>query len=370
VALKRAEIQAEAASRNQSNHAALVQNDVAQRQLRATRVGVKLSEVALGGAKQQVELLLQLRDHPLQLISQANAAKAAYQQAEATVQVAEANLIAAQASPTREDIAIAKAQVAEAEAGLAAVQVQLNKLTLTAPRAGLINHRAVNPGELAAPGTTLLELTDLETVDLTVYIPETQMGQVKVGQAAQVYVDAYSGEVFEGGVTFIAHQAEFTPRNVQTQEERVNLVFAVKITLNNPSHRLKPGMPADAEILPGSESPLAAKPSPTTSVAATTTPTSTLAPTATAVATQVTATPTALPSSTAANQSRQVEIITWGLNVRTGPGMDYPVFAHLAKGQVVTVLTVDPKTGWLQVQLPTAEQSGWISNNPAFISER
>jgi HlyD family secretion protein len=72
---------------------------------------------------------------------------------------------------------------------------------------------------------------------------------VDIGQTAQVTVDAYPDETFEGTVTFIALEAEFTPKNVQTEEERVNLVFAVKISLENPDHRLKPGMPADAEIL-------------------------------------------------------------------------------------------------------------------------
>jgi multidrug resistance efflux pump len=127
--------------------------------------------------------------------------------------------------------------------------VQLDKLSLTAPRDGLVSQKLVNPGELAAPGAVLVEISDIETVDLTVFIPETRIGQVKIGQKALVYVDAYEGEEFEGKVSFIAHEAEFTPRNVQTQEERVNLVFAVKITLDNTDHRLKPGMPADAEIV-------------------------------------------------------------------------------------------------------------------------
>ncbi len=372
VAQKRAEIQAEAASRNQSNHAALVQNEVAQQQLRAAQVGVKMADVGLNGAREQVQLLVQLRDHPLQLISQANAAKAAYQQAEAAVQLAQANLTAVQAGPTQEDIAIAQAQVSEAEAGLAAVQVQLDKLTLTAPRAGLIRHRAVNPGELAAPGTTLLELSDIETVEVTVYIPETQIGLVKVGQLARIFVDAYPDQVFEGRVTFIAAEAEFTPRNVQTQEERVNLVFAVKITSNNPLHRLKPGMPADVEIVPGSESsPTAGSARPTAAPKIAPTPTPTPAPTQTPtqpappVSLKATRTATPTPKVTTAGQA---EIITWGLKVRTGPGTDYPALGHLTKGQVVVIVATDPDSGWLQVELPTNGQTGWITNNPAYVT--
>ncbi|MCK6628078.1 MAG: efflux RND transporter periplasmic adaptor subunit [Anaerolineae bacterium] len=378
IVLKRAEIQAEAASRNQSTHVALVQNEVAQRQLASAQVGLQMAEVGLAGAKQQVQLLQGLRDNPLQLISQANAAKAAYQQAEAAIIVAEANLAAAKANPTAEDIAVAQAQVAEAQAALAKVQVQLDKLTLTAPRAGLISHQLVQPGELAAPGAVLLELSDIDTVDLTVYIPETQIGRVKVGQPAQVYVDAYPGEVFAGTVTFINHEAEFTPRNVQTREERVNLVFGVKITLDNPDHRLKPGMPADAELGEWEEGEWkaggmedwkngeAGEVIPTLELPRTPTPASSSPPTL-----HPSNFPTFQPSNLPTFQpSIQAEIITWGLNVRSGPGMSYPVVAHLAQGTVVPVLETDAASGWLKVQLPNGEQIGWISNSPSYVAVR
>jgi len=371
IVLKRAEIQAEAASRNQSTHVALVQHEVAQRQLASAQVGLQMAEVGLAGAKQQVQLLQGLRDNPLQLISQANAAKAAYQQAEAAIIVAEANLAAAKANPTAEDIAVAQAQVAEAQAALAKVQVQLDKLTLTAPRAGLISHQLVQPGELAAPGAVLLELSDIDTVDLTVYIPETQIGRVKVGQPAQVYVDAYPAEVFAGSVAFINHEAEFTPRNVQTQEERVNLVFGVKITLDNPDHRLKPGMPADAELGEWEEKEWKHGEAVKEQSTIQPTPTSTLQPSPTPTF-QPSNLPTLQSSSLPTSQpsNLQAEIITWGLNVRTGPGMSYPVVAHLAQGTVVPVLETDAASGWLKVQLPNGEQTGWISNSPTYVSIR
>jgi hypothetical protein len=318
--------------------------------------------------------LQHLRANPLQLISQANTAQATYQQAEAAILVAKANLIATKARPTAEDIAVAQAQVAEAEAALAEVQVQLDKLTLTAPRAGLISHKLVNPGELAAPGTVLLELSDIDTVDLTVYIPETLIGQVRVGQPAQVFVDAYPGEVFEGRVSFIAHEAEFTPRNVQTKEERVNLVFGVKITLDNPDHRLKPGMPADAELKEWKEGEIEERQNEATAewaptIQPTNTPTPQPSPTSTL---EPTTTPAVQPSNLPTLQpeaalTTQAEIITWGLNVRSGPGVNYPVLAHLAQGTVVPVLEVDPETGWLQVELPGSQETGWISNNPAYV---
>ncbi|OQY18667.1 MAG: hypothetical protein B6I34_10435 [Anaerolineaceae bacterium 4572_32.1] len=109
--------------------------------------------------------------------------------------------------------------------------------------------RNIHEGELAAPGATLLTLGDLDKVTLTVYVPEDKLGQVYLGQDVQVRVDSFPERTFIGTVTAIAHEAEFTPRNVQTQEERVNMVFAVDVDIPNSDHALKPGLPADAVII-------------------------------------------------------------------------------------------------------------------------
>ena len=95
----------------------------------------------------------------------------------------------------------------------------------------------------------MLTLGDLDEVTLTVYVPEDQLGRVRLGQSVDVRVDTFPDRVFQGQVVAIAHEAEFTPRNVQTQEERVNMVFAVDVSIPNPDHLLKPGVPADAVIV-------------------------------------------------------------------------------------------------------------------------
>jgi HlyD family secretion protein len=247
--LKQAEIQRDEAARNQLNDEAVTLSKVAVHQAEAALANLAAAEAELAGARSQLAVLVAMRDNPLVLITQANAAKTAYEQAEAAVLVAEAKLASVKAGPMPEEVAIAQAQVQQAKAALTRVEVQLDKLKLSAPRDGIITDRPANPGELATPGATLMNLGDLDQVTLTVFIPETQIGRVHVGQVSRVSVDAYPGETFEGSVTFIAPEAEFTPKNVQTEEERVNLVFAVKISLENPDHRLKPGMPADAEIV-------------------------------------------------------------------------------------------------------------------------
>jgi HlyD family secretion protein len=247
--LKEATIQRDEAARNQLNDEAITRSQVAAKQAEAAQANLDATEAELAGAQHQLALLIALQNKPLALIARANAAKMAYQQAGAAKKMAEAKLAAVKAGPRPEEVAIAQAQVQQAKAALARLQVQLDKMTLTAPRDGIVTERPANPGELAAPGTTLMNLGDLDRLTLTVFIPETQIGRVRVRQTAHVTVDAYPKETFEGTVTFITMEAEFTPKNVQTQEERVNLVFAVKISLNNPDHRLKPGMPADAEII-------------------------------------------------------------------------------------------------------------------------
>ncbi len=247
--LKTAQIQEEAASRDQSSHAALVAYDISQKQRAATEIGVQMAEAQVKLLKVQLAHLWEQYTNPVQLQVRVNQAEAGYHIAEAAVALAQAKLNAAQAGPTAEEIAVADAKVRLAESSLALVDAQLAQLTLTTPRDGTITVRTIEPGELAVPGATLLKLTDLDKVTLRVFIPETQIGRVKLGQTAHVTIDS-ADQIFDGTVTYIANEAEFTPKNVQTKEERVNLVFAVEITLANSEHLLKAGMPADAEILP------------------------------------------------------------------------------------------------------------------------
>jgi len=103
-------------------------------------------------------------------------------------------------------------------------------------------------GEMATPGVAILTLGDLDHMWVTVYIKETDLGRVKLGQEARVSVDSFPGKEYPGRVTHISEKAEFTPKTIQTKEERVKLVFAVKVAIGNADGELKPGMPADVEL--------------------------------------------------------------------------------------------------------------------------
>jgi multidrug resistance efflux pump len=139
--------------------------------------------------------------------------------------------------------------LAQAEANLALLDTQIEKLTVYAPADGVILTRNVEPGEFVQPGATLLTLADLGDLKITVYVPEDRYGDISLGQEATLSVDSFPGESFSALVVSIANTAEYTPRNVQTVEGRSSTVYAVKLQVDDPSGKLKPGMPADVSFV-------------------------------------------------------------------------------------------------------------------------
>jgi RND family efflux transporter MFP subunit len=164
--------------------------------------------------------------------------------------MAQARLDAAINGPTKEQLDMGRAAIRQAEAAANMLRVQVDKQTLRAPMSGVVGARSIHIGEVAVPGSTLLTIINIDTVKLTIYIAETDMGRVYIGQKVEVLVDAFPREVFPGEVVFVSSQAEFRPRGVQTTEERATQVFAVKVRLPNPEGKLKPGMPVEARLLP------------------------------------------------------------------------------------------------------------------------
>lgn len=143
----------------------------------------------------------------------------------------------------------AEAALSQAQATLATLDVQLKKTIVTAPVDGTVLISNLEVGETLAPTSVVLIIGQLEEVNLTVFIPETEYGKVKLGDQVSITVDSFPGETFSGTVVYISDQAEFTPRNVQTVEGRKTTVYAVKITVPNTDLELKPGMPADVTFI-------------------------------------------------------------------------------------------------------------------------
>jgi len=151
--------------------------------------------------------------------------------------------------PRREQVEAQRAVVEQARAQVAAADVALAHTALRAPFAGAVSVRHREPGEVVAPGAPVLTLLRRDDRWVRIYVPEDRLGAVPLGAAAVLRSDTYPDKTYRGTVTFLASEAEFTPKNVQTQEERVRLVYAAKVRIvDDPRFELKPGLPVDVEI--------------------------------------------------------------------------------------------------------------------------
>lgn len=150
--------------------------------------------------------------------------------------------------PRRETIAAARARVNQSSEAVAALRTRLADATLHAPMSGVVISEHVEPGEHVAPGAPVVTIGNLDRVWMRGYVDETDLGRIRLGQRVDVSTDTFPGKKYPGTITWISEQAEFTPKSVQTEKERVKLVYRLKIDVDNPSRELKPGMPADAVI--------------------------------------------------------------------------------------------------------------------------
>jgi len=175
------------------------------------------------------------------------AAQAERDRVAAALEAARAN--AASLDLRQQDVRVAEAVVREAAANVRRLESQVAELKVFAPLTATILTKAVEAGEVVTAGKPLVLLGDLDHPWIKVYVTETQVGKVKLGAQARVLVDSFPQQPFRGTITWIADQAEFTPKNIQTKEERVNLVYAVKVTIDNAQRKLKAGMIADAELM-------------------------------------------------------------------------------------------------------------------------
>jgi len=173
------------------------------------------------------------------------AAQAGISQAEAAVSQAEAQVVL-----SRSNLEATQKSIQQAQLALDLANLQLDKLTVYAPLAGTVLTRTIEKGEILQAGLTAMTIGILDDLTITVYISENLYGQIKLGDQAKLSFDSFPDVIFSGEVIRIADQAEFTPRNVQTKEERQNTVYAVKLTVDDPDHQLIPGMPADVVFGP------------------------------------------------------------------------------------------------------------------------
>jgi HlyD family secretion protein len=176
-------------------------------------------------------------------------AEAAFKIAKAAFERAKENYLLVKEGPRKEDIEDARAQVDQARASVKLNETQLSYTTLYSPISGVVLVKSGEIGEVVNPGTSILTMADIENVWLKAYIPETSLSEVKWGQEVIVTTDLRPKKEYRGRISFISSQAEFTPKQIQTEKERVTLVYRIKVDLSSKDHELKPGMPADGRIL-------------------------------------------------------------------------------------------------------------------------
>jgi HlyD family secretion protein len=246
-----------------------LEQQVAMRQADAATARAALDAMLAGSRKEEIEAsraaleqasadlrrlepddirLRDLQQKGILSVRDYEASRAALEAARGKVQQANQQFTLVRKGPRKEDIDQARARFDQAQQALALARTQLGYATLTAPSAGVILSKNVEPMEYVSPGTAVVTMADLSQVWLRAYVEEADLGRVKVGQKAFVTSDSFPGKRYEGRVAFIASEAEFTPKTVQTRKERTKLVYRIKIDIPNPAMELKPGMPVDADI--------------------------------------------------------------------------------------------------------------------------
>jgi HlyD family secretion protein len=194
----------------------------------------------------RMKLLFEKRVVPKETLDNA---EAAFKIAKASFQRATENYLLVKEGPRKEDIEDARAQAEQARASLKLTETQLSYATLYSPISGVVLVKSGEAGEVVNPGTSIVTLADIDHVWLKAYISETDLGKVKWGQEVMVTTDLRPKREYRGKISFISSQAEFTPKQIQTEKERVTLVYRIKVDIFNKDRELKPGMPADGQIL-------------------------------------------------------------------------------------------------------------------------
>jgi HlyD family secretion protein len=226
-------------------------HDELDRQVDAIAETIRAAEAMAGAAREQEAAVRVQADTARRNADRAEklAASGSISAQALDLATAQRDALAAQLAGVRFQAGAAEAQHAQARAQSQVVAAQIANATLAAPIAGIVFTRNLEIGENAFPGSSVMTLVDDRDLWVKVYVSESMLGRVKIGMAAAVTVDSFPGRTFSGTVTYVSPQAEFTPKNVQTKEERVRLVYAVKVKVDSADGALKIGMPADVALV-------------------------------------------------------------------------------------------------------------------------
>ena len=240
--------QAEAGVRLAEAQLALLVKGARSEDIRQAEAALKQAEAALKVAEDDARRMRELFRTGSVTSKQADDAESRLTVAAAQHNAANEALRKVRKLARPEEVRAAEARLDQARAAAELLAKSIADCAITAPSAGVVTHKVVEKGEFVTPGSTVLTLSELDSVYVMIYLTEREIGRVRLGDAADVGIDAFPGRAFPGRVTYISPEAEFTPKNVQTKEDRVKLVFGVKVEIENREGLLKPGLPADATI--------------------------------------------------------------------------------------------------------------------------
>jgi len=244
-AVSSAQSQYDQAKKDWDRAQALYKNDdISTSQYDQFRTRFESTEANLRQAKEQADLV---KSGPRS--ETIESASAQVDRAKASLKVGEANSI--ETKRREQDIVARRGDIDRAKSQIALIDSQLADTIAVSPINGIVLVKAADPGEVLAPGSSVVTVGDIDHPWLRAYIREQDLGRVKLGAKAKVTTDSFPGKVYDGRVSFISSEAEFTPKQIQTAEERVKLVYRIKIEIDNSRHELKSNMPADAEVLTG-----------------------------------------------------------------------------------------------------------------------
>jgi HlyD family secretion protein len=226
----------------------LLKNGARKEDITQAEEGVKQAQVTYDLAKKDQERMENLYQSKSISQNQYDNTTAKFEVSQAQLKSAKENLTKLKNFARPEEIQQAEANVDRQTAAAKLLKKSINDSYVQSPISGVIVDKFFERGETVTQMSSLFKVSNLRTVDLIIYISEEELGKVKLGQKADVSVDAFPDKSYTGKVIYISPEAEFTPKNIQTKDERTKLVFAVKIRVDNPDYELKPGMPADASV--------------------------------------------------------------------------------------------------------------------------
>ena len=225
-----------------------LQKGARQQEIEDARAALASTEATRSMTERELQRTEQLFQQSLIAAQDVDRARQAFAVARAQEKSAREKLALVLEGSRPDQIDAARWQVTQAESALVQAESRLKEARVISPIDGVVLRKNLEAGETANPGVPILTLVNPKDVWLRAYVPETEVGRLKIGDTATLRVDAFPTRVFTGRLIEIGSEAEYTPRNVQTRKERVNLVFRIKIQIDNPDGILKPGLPADADV--------------------------------------------------------------------------------------------------------------------------